>query len=148
MFNIIYTSNADRDRLQFLQDSVAKVETKEEQQKMLQEIEEIKARQKPLHECNIEECTELRTTIWSKYEKLYKIGKSGHAIGFKKMLRQIEQRIAVLHMEMSQKEAERKKKPLSEKAKKDDGSTNETSKRKTTSRTGASRWTTGVGSLD
>lgn len=146
MYNIIYSSEADRNRLQVLQELLPLAQTEYEQSKILQEIEEIKGRQKPLHECTLEECTELRTTIYSKFEKLTRIGKTGHAIGFKRMMGEIERRMATIQMEMTKEELERKKTKVETKP--EQQGKDETSKRKSPARTGSSRWTTGVGKLD
>lgn len=62
---------------------------------------------KPLHECSMEECYELRTTIFDKYQKLMSIGKSANAMQFLKMMQQVDERVMNLQLEQSKAEAEK-----------------------------------------
>lgn len=146
MFDIIYSTDADREKLQKLQNAVPFVEDKVEQGKMLAEIEEIRARQKPLHECTLEECMELKTTVYNKFNRLQQAGKLGHAINFKRILVQVERRMNIIHQEMNMKEIERKR-LAKESVKVVDEKSNKPNPKKE-SKPGASRWTTGIGKLD
>ncbi len=157
MYNVTYLSDVDRDRLLDLQEMVRGVVTLDEQQDIHQEIRDIESKRKPLYACTLEECSELRTTIWTKFDKLNRTGKYGIAINFKHMLVLIEQRIRVIHLEIAREEREKVQQKL-EAAKnkrlgrKDPDSDTETKheKGKSSSRstTGSSRWTTGIGNLD
>ena len=153
MHNITYISDADRDRLVILTDQLRSVTTAEEQQALREEIAEIEAKRKPLHECTLEECTELRTTIFRKFDRLNRTGHYSHAQSFKIMLAHIERRQQVIHREMAMAEAKRvaEKKngdepPKREKKRKKDSNDKSTSS--SGSRGFSSRWTTGIGSLD
>lgn len=126
-----------------LQENLAIAKTREEQIRIHGEIEEIKNRQKPLHECNIEECMELKTAVYEKFDQLQKIGKTSYAINFKRMIIEIEKRMNTVYRQMSN-DAIEKKKLSNEKETKSDN----VEKRKPVKKSGASRWTTGVGNLD
>ena len=73
MYEIIHLSDADRARLVELNEAVRSCATVDEQRKVREEIAEIESRRKPLHECTTEECTELRTHIWGKFDKLNRL---------------------------------------------------------------------------
>ena len=153
MFEITYLGTEDRARLQAIQEAMRDAKSAEERMKFYQESEEIQKRAKPLKDCNVEECVELRTQIFEKFDKLQRIGRYGHAINFKRMLVAIEQRQAMLHREETMKEAERlkkkmekKKESLTERIKATEE--DEKSVPKVRPSTRRSRWTTGVGELD
>lgn len=150
MFNIIYSTDEDRQRLQYLQNVLPWIKDKKEYDDTLKEIDEIRSRQKPLHECNLQECIELKTAVHSKFERLQKTGKFGHAINFKNMMIQIENRMATIHLETGMKEAERrrlaKESVISEDKSKNSSEKSDTEK--SSSNKGSSRWTTGIGNLD
>ena len=153
--NISYLSDEDRERLVILTDQLRSAATAEELKKIREEIAEIEGRRKPLHECDMNECTELRTTIWNKFDRLNKTGKYSIAHQFKLMLTHIERRQMMLHREMALKEAERlkekeleKTKQLSQAKAKKGKKKDDTSNGETGARNFSSRWTTGIGSLD
>ena len=152
MLNITYISNEDRDRLVQLNEELRAADTIEKQANIREEIASIEARRKPLHECDTNECTELRTVIWAKFDRLNRTGKYGHALQFKRMLEAIEIRQMVIHREMALAEQERRNnkktedKSKSEKVKK--AKDERVSAGKAKSGTATSRWTTGIGSLD
>lgn len=157
MFNITYLSDDDRARLIDLQEAVRGSITLDEQQDYNQEIRDIESKRKPLQACTIEECSELRSTIWNKFEMLNRTGKNGLAIQFKQMLVLIELRIQAIHLEIAREEREKalqkaeaaKKKRLGRRGSDSDIETkDEKGKSNTRSTTGSSRWTTGIGSLD
>lgn len=151
MSDITYLSTEDRNRLIFLTEALRSVGTIEEQREIREEIGQIEDRRKPLHECDLNECTELRTTIFDKFDKLNKLGKYSLAQPFKFMLQRIEIRQAMLYREMGMKEAERmaqKAKDAKEQVEKQKKAKDDASQRKTSSGKFSSRWTTGVGSLD
>jgi hypothetical protein len=151
MYNITYISDIDRIRLVVLNDALRSVATVEEQQKIREEISEIESKRKPLHECDTSECTELRTTIWNKFDKLNRTGKYSMAHQFKMMLQQIEIRQAAIYREALLAEAQRKLEEQKEKLEQILGSKEdkrEASKNKANAKSVSSRWTSGIGSLD
>ena len=107
MHNITHISDEDRARLVYLTEALRIVGTVEEQQQIRADIAEIETRRKPLHECNMAETTELRTSIWEKFDKLNRAGKFSIAQQFKVMLQFIEMRQHTLYREMAMEEAMR-----------------------------------------
>jgi hypothetical protein len=152
MHNITYISEVDRRRLVFLNEAVRMCETVEAQQEIRTEIAELEATRKPLGECDVDECAELRTAIWEKFDRLNRTGKYSIAHQFKLMLATIERHQATLHRQRAMEEAQRtlaereekiKQIMLVEKAKKENAE-----KEKTAPKSIVSRWTTGIGNLD
>jgi len=130
-------------------------ETIEEKQAKQAEIDALEAKRKPLSECDINECTELRTEVWNKFDRLNQSGHFNHAKQFKIMLRQIEIRQQLILKQSAEEEAKRKQLEGAEKEKlladaadkrKDKDETEGDDKPKTQSV--SSRWTVGVGNLD
>ena len=150
MFNLTYLSDEDRARLLELQDMMRGAEDVEEQRDIRQEIQDIESKRKQLNECTLEECTELRLTLFDKFDRLNRTGKYGIAIQFKQMLQAVENRMRTLHLEMMKEEQERMKarveaaKKSARKERKDD----KEGKPKSRPKSGSSRWTTGIGNLD
>ena len=153
----MYLSDNDRDRLLELHEMVRGAVTLDEQQDIHQEIRDIESKRKSLHECTIEECSELRGTIWTKFEMLNRAGKYGLAINFKQMLTLIELRIQAITLEIAREEREKIQQKLQAAKNKrlnrldpnsDTESKNERSKPSAKSTTGSSKWTTGIGNLD
>ena len=151
MHNVTYISDEDRARLVYLNEAIGACETAAEQRKVREEIAEIESRRKPLHECNMLECTELRTFVWKKFERLNNAGKYNIAKQFKQVLMAIELRQRAIHrenilaeqqrlLEKQQKEAEQAKRAKKDKSEKRKG--------KVSSKSNSSRWTAGIGSLD
>ena len=127
-------------------------ETVEEQQAIREEIATLEANRKPLGECNVDECAELRTAIWDKFDRLNRTGKYNIAHQFKLMLATIERHQGLLHRQQAMEEAARiiveredkiKQMILAEKTKKENEE-----KEKTAPKSIISRWTTGIGNLD
>lgn len=150
MYNIVYLSNQDRARLLELKnDLLPAATTTKQREKILEEIAEIDGRSKPLHQCTIEECTELKTFVFEKFQKVNSTGRYGQATMFKNMIQAIESRLRTIYIEMSRQEAEKEKQSKEETPDAPPKrSKRETSSNKTTARTGSSRWTTGIGNLD
>ena len=151
MHNLSYISDEDRNRLLYLNEKIRMCETIEEQRAVREEIASIESRRKPLNECSIEECTELRTAVWEKFDRLNRAGKYNIAQQFKAMLRQIEVQQQLIHRKAAEEEAERKlteakakAAKLAEASEKDETEGND----KTQSQSISSRWTTGIGNLD
>ena len=67
---------------------------------------DINSQRKPLHECNIEECQELKKVVYDKYTKLLKTTKLRDATQFRMMLEQIDTRMIVINMQIQQKQSE------------------------------------------
>lgn len=153
MLDITYISELDRRRLVVLNEGLRMCETVEEQQQLREEIAAIEKTRKPLGECTMEECTELRTAIWDKFDRLNRTGKYNIAQNFKLMLRQIESQQMRIHQQVAQEAAIRvsaeqkvRAKELAEAAaKKKANAGKETS---SGAKSIVSRWTTGIGNLD
>jgi len=154
MHNITYISEVDRARLVVLNEELRMCETTEEQKEVRDEIEILEAKRKPLSECDMNECTELRTVIWEKFDRLNRVGKYNIAQGFKVMLRQIEIQQSIVIRQTAEDEARRRLIEREAKAKqvaaavkhKEDHDTE--SENPTEPQSVSSRWTTGLGSLD
>lgn len=152
MHNITYISEIDRKRLVLLNEGLRMCETAEEQQVIREEIATLEATRKPLGQCNVDECAELRTAIWEKFDRLNRTGKYSIAHQFKLMLTSIERHQAQLHRQHAMEDAARvladreeriKQMILVEKTKKENAE-----KEKTAPKSIVSRWTTGIGNLD
>ena len=153
MHEVSYLSDKDRASLVELNEAVRACATVEEQQEIRSAIAEIESRRKPLHECTLPECSELRTFVYNKFDLLNRTGKYHIAIQFKQLLARIEIRQAIIHQEMNFAERRRVIEKAQGKAaqidkaeevKKKRGTSTGTSK----SGTASSRWTTGIGNLD
>jgi hypothetical protein len=154
MHNITHISEVDRKRLIVLNDAARECETSEELQKVREEITAIEDTRKPLSACNLSECTELRTAIWDKFDRLNRAGKYSIAQQFKVMLRQIEIHQSIITRQAAMEDAQRKLadkddkerlvSKVNEKLKANREESEDTSKPQSFS----SRWTTGIGSLD
>ena len=146
MIEVIYHSDKDRARLLEIQET--NPTTMEEAAAHEAEKAEIHSRSKPLHECDIKECTELRTSVWERFSKLNNAGKYSMAQHFKQMLILIERKQQELFRQMALEEAAKKaekgKKKEPTKEQKDEAR----SKAKARPQSGGSRWTTGIGDLD
>jgi len=150
MYNITYVSDIDRKRLVVLNDALRMVSTTEEQQEIREEISEIETRRKPLHDCTLLECSELRAAIWDKFDKLNRTGKYGMARNFKLMLQQIEIRQSLIHREMALEEEKRRLEVAQGKAKQvaDIKQKLDDRREESNETMSSSRWTTGIGRLD
>jgi len=155
MHNVTYLSDDDRDRLLELQEMVRGAVTLDEQQDIHQEIRDIESKRKSLHECTMEECSELRATIWNKFEMLNRTGKYGIAINFKQMITLIELRMQAITLEIAREEREKIQQKLEaaknkRRHRQDPDTEPENERRKPSARstTGSSKWTTGIGNLD
>lgn len=154
MYSFTYISKEDRERLEALKEALPEFEDSRVRERVIEEIAEIEAKRKPIHECNIEECTELKVLIVEKSQKLSGIGKRGAAMQFKNMILILDERIRSLYLETNRNELERlqelKNNKLEELAQPRDKRKRDHRRPKTTvkHKRGSSRWTTGIGNLD
>ncbi len=154
MHNITYISTVDRKRLVVLNEAVRGCETSEELQDVRDEIAAIESKRKPLSECDLNECTELRSEIWDKFDRLNRTGKFSLAQQFKVMLRQIEMHQAQVIRQTAIDDASRKLADRDGKTRLVSDTSNmqkaksDKSDTKTKSQSVSSRWTTGIGNLD
>jgi len=154
MYSFTYISNEDRKRLEMLQKALPSFTDGRVQARAVEEIAEIEATRKPVHECTIEECSELKILITEKMQRLAGIGKRGAAAQFKNMIRILDERLKALYLEAHKKELERlqehEDKKLAELAQPRDKRERRHKRPKTTvkNKPGGSRWTTGIGNLD
>ena len=130
-------------------------ETIEEKREKQAEIDAIEAKRKPLSECDVNECTELRTEVWEKFDRLNRAGRFNHAQQFKIMLKQIETQQSLILRKAAEEDAKRRQIAGDEKARliaeaadkrKDKSEAESDDKPKTQSV--SSRWTSGIGNLD
>lgn len=148
MYNITYLSKEDRERHDAIREWLPYADSKERPE-LLEELAKIESRRKPLKECGIEECTELRTFIYEKFDRLNRAGKYGVALPFKQMLLAIDQRVHMLHMQMTKEAIEKQKAEKEGKLKERlKGSKHEESGDRPKASKGRSRWTVNLGGLD
>lgn len=124
-------------------------ETVEEQQEIREEIAELEATRKPLGQCDLNECAELRTVIWGKFDRLNRTGKYNIAQQFKFMLAAIERHQNLLHRQLAIEEA--RKLALEKDGRAKQAALVEKTKKKNADKPAksiSSRWTTGIGDLD
>jgi hypothetical protein len=141
MFFVTYLNDADRFRLAEVQEILPLTMMPDERKKLLAEQQAIEARRKPLHECNMEECIELRQQIYHKYEKIVQTGKHGIEIQFKRMIAVVEQRIQILTIEAGSVEMDKKKKLRKEQIARAKERKEQAESGAIKTRTGFSRWT-------
>jgi len=149
MNNISYISEVDRKRLVVLNDKLRMCETVEEQQVIRAEMVELEATRKPLGECDVDECAELRTVIWDKFDRLNRTGKYNIAQQFKFMLAAIERHQNLLHRQHAMEAAQQQ--ALALKGKAEQAALVKETKKKNADKPAqsiTSRWTTGIGNLD
>jgi len=149
MHNITYISEVDRKRLVVLNEGLRMCETIEEQQEIREEIATLEATRKPLSECNVDECTELRTAVWDKFDRLNRTGKYNIAQQFKFMLAAIERHQNLLHRQNAMEEVKKATLAMENKAKQT--ALVEKTKKNNADKPAqsiSSRWTTGIGNLD
>jgi len=109
MYFVTYLNDVDRFRLAEVQEILPRTMMPDDRKKLLAEQQAIEDRRKPLHECGMEECIELRQQIYHKYETIAKTGKHGIEIQFKRMIAVVEQRIQLLTIEAGKVDLDRKK---------------------------------------
>lgn len=149
MNNISYISEVDRKRLVVLNDNLRSCETVEEQRVIREEIAELEATRKPLGECDVDECAELRTVIWDKFDRLNRTGKYNIAQQFKFMLAAIERHQNLLHRQHAAEAVQQQ--ALALKSKAEQAALVKETKKKNADKPAqsiTSRWTTGIGNLD
>jgi len=153
-YSFTHISNEDRKRLEALQKALPRFEDSRVRARVTEEIAEIEAKRKPIHECNIEECAELKVVITEKMQRLAGIGKRGAAEQFKNMIRILDERIKAIYLETNRKELERLQElednKLEELSQPRDKRKRDHKRPKTTvkNKPGNSRWTTDIGNLD
>jgi hypothetical protein len=146
MYNLTYLSTDDLERLIEIDDELPSTRGTPEHDVLLQERASIESRRKPMIECNMDECLELRDQIFKKLQRLSSIGKTGIAQQFKVMYDQVSGRIMELTVQTGveeKKKMEQLKKDQKEKRRRRFRK-DEDSKPKVKLRSGLSRWTTGI----
>lgn len=141
MFFVTYLTDVDRLRLAEVQEILPRTMMPDDRKKLLAEQQAIEGRRKPLHECNMEECVELRQQIYHKYEKIAQTGKHGIEIQFKRMIAVVEQRIQILTLEAGSVEIDKKKKLRKEQIARAKERKEQEESGAIKTRTGLSRWT-------
>lgn len=154
MFGMSYLPEKDIARQMELQDELKVCRDSARAKEIADELAKLQARRKPIIECNLEETNELKSILYKKFEMVSKIGKNTQAKYFFDMIRILNDRIAVLHLE-DQKKAENEfkekeetsvsrkeeaKKEIKRGIKDGDGAPK--------ARSGRSRWTAGLGKID
>ena len=141
MFFVTYLTDADRLRLMEVHEILPRTMMPDDRKKLLAEQQAIEDRRKPLHECGMEECIELRQQIYQKYQKIVQTGKHGIEIQFKRMIAVVEQRIQLLTIEAGNIELENKKRLRKEQIAKAKARKKQEESGIIKTRTGLSRWT-------
>ncbi len=141
MYFVTYLNDADRLRLAEVQEILPRTMMPDDRKKLLEEQQAIEKRRRPLHECNMEECVELRQQIYHKYEKIVQTGKHGIEIQFKRMIAIVEQRIQILTIEAGSIELDKKKKLRKEQIARAKERKEQEEAGTIKTRTGFSRWT-------
>ncbi len=153
MFGLTYLPEKDLERQLKLQDELMSCRDLKRISVIQKEIREIEAKRKPIIECDIEQTTELKSFLYKKLEKVSRTGKRSQAEQFVRMIKMLDDRILVLHLEM-QKETKEKmenaRKEKEEKAKEVEEVKSGTKKGGTPTkrRSSSNRWTTGFGKID
>ena len=150
MYNLTFLSTDDLERLVEIDDELPSTRGTPLHDELLKERAEIESRRKPMHECDMDECLELRNQIFGKLQRLNSVGKTGFAQQFKVMYDQVNGRIMELTIQAGveeKKKMEQIRKDQKERRRKRFRKDGE-SKPKARARSGLSRWTTGIGNSD
>ena len=116
MFPVQYISIENQRQLDKLRALQEKTKDVEQLSKIDERIQEIEKTRKPLMECSVEECIELKSIIYDKFQKMSGIGKTGLAMQFSNMILSIENRVNTLVLDEVTKAAEAKKEQEERKA--------------------------------
>lgn len=116
--------------------------TDKEIQEYRNELIEIESKSKQLNECSLEECEDLKTQLFSKYNAAMGIGRTDISRQFQIMLSQVDSRIQALNIDTARAESEKRK----ELANKDKAI--ERGQGKISSKSGRNRWSINLDGLD
>lgn len=153
MFGLTYLPEKELERQLKLQDELMSCRDPSRVEEIRKEVREIEAKRKPIIQCNIEETTELKTMLYKKLQSVSRVGKRGQAEQFTKMIRMLDDRIMVLHLEMQKENKEKMENTLKEKEDRVKEAKEvkrgiEEGRTKPKRRSSANRWTTGFGKVD
>lgn len=153
MFGLTYLPEKDLNRQLKLQDELMSCRDLSRVDEIRKEISELEAKRKPIIECNIEETAELRSILYKKLESVSRIGKRSQAEQFVKMIKMLDDRMMVLHLQEQKENKEKMEKAAKDKEDKikeakEVKSGIEEGRIKPRRRSSASRWTTGFGKID
>lgn len=146
MYNLTYLSSDDLERLIEIDNELPNTRGTPEHDELLKERASIESLRKPMFECNMDECLDLRDQIFKKMERLHKIGKTSMAQQFQIMYQQVQGRIMELTLQAGIEEKQRlvKLKQEQKERRRKRFKKDEQSKPKVRARSGISRWTTGI----
>ena len=145
VYSITYLSKNDRERLIELQELIRSTMSEQERIGHIEEMGEINSRIKPLKECTIEQCSELKTEIWSKIQQVQSIGKLNILEQFQQRLLAVEEYERWLITQQQKQQVDKDDNRVKENNSEIDGIKNSKGKTKLYNK---SKWTTGIGNLD
>lgn len=140
--NITFISEKDRLRMIEVRDLLRGNVSVEERKKLTDELNEIQTRIVPLREMTLEQCLELKSTLWDKIQKLESIGKTSISQQYMKQLAVVEEQEKILIIRKSEEEINRAN------AKKENTKVDRSQTTNPKPKTGGSSWTVGIGNLD
>lgn len=140
--NITFISEQDRLRMIEVRDLLRSNVSVEERKKLTDELNEIQTRIVPLREMTLEQCLELKSTLWDKIQKLESIGKTSISQQYMKQLAVVEEQEKILIIRKSEEEINRAN------AKKENTKVDRSQTTNPKPKTGGSSWTVGIGNLD
>lgn len=140
--NITFISEKDRLRMIEVRDLLRGNVSVEERKQLTDELNEIQTRIVPLREMTLEQCLELKSTLWDKIQKLESIGKTSISKQYMKQLAVVEDQEKVLIIRKSEEEINRAN------AKKENTKVDRSQTTNPKPKTGGSSWTVGIGNLD
>lgn len=153
MFGLTYLPKKDLDRQQELQDELFRCRDMDRVDKIREEIRELESKRKPVIECNIEECAELKNLLHSKLEAVAKIGKRQQMATFQRMIKMLDERMLILNLEMAREQKEKAEKFKEQKeerkhhAEEVSRTRSEESDGPSRRRSGKSSWSTSIGKI-
>ena len=108
MIRCNYMSDEDRLLLLELQELLSRERDADKIATLQQQYREVTDRSKQLNECDLAECSELKTHIYDKFRMVNGAGRYHIANQFKEMIRQIDIRMSIIYSEMAMEEQQRK----------------------------------------
>lgn len=109
MYFVTYISREDRKTLSSLDKKISDSVDPDEKNNLFKERMAIEAKRKPLHECNIEECSDLKSQILEKYQLLASIGKRTQMQQLRAIVGMIQERMYFLTLDMKKEEVDKQK---------------------------------------
>lgn len=99
-----YLSDEDRELLIQIQNQLSVERDMSKIAELRERYQEVSNRAKPLNECTLQECVELKAHVYDKFRRVSGVGKYSIAAQFREMIRQIDIRSNLLYAEMAKEE--------------------------------------------